>query len=185
MGKVKKRVSISRKGRKSAGMVRPLILFLLAIVILGGIALMVSYFYLKRDRQTEPALSELKLTNHENEESTGEEEANQDGQAISHNKKSELQANTWVSTLSGAMLTFEGNRFTIDFPSVESQKAMVGSVSFTDKGFMLTNQGNDDICGKATGEYGFQLNGEDLVITTKKDSCRKRSATLEAVWFKL
>lgn len=180
--------------RKGSGF-KPLIWFLLVILVLGGIALMVSY-YMAAKQEGKPAFSELWFTNTKNDKEKTDDNALTDQRVQKEEKKSEatrskeskpnpLQGQTWVSMLNGTMLSVEGNRYIIDFPSVEEQLPMKGSISFSASEFTLMNNNSDDACQNSPGIYSFSFEGDELIILIKSDSCSKRSRNLEASWFRL
>ncbi len=177
----KRRISLSKSKRRKQGLFRPLLLFLLAVVLLGGISLLISYFLLKKDGEAEPSLSEIVISKKKDTiETQPASPVEQD-----FNTDTPLHNITWVSTLSGAMLTIEGSRYTIDFPSVEEHKPMTGAISITDQGFSVVNHDSDDICKNLTGKYRYTFKADELVIELVDDDCIKRSRTLNAAWFPL
>ncbi len=174
---------------------KPLIWFLLVILVLGGIALMVSY-YMAAKQEGKPAFSELWFANTKNDDDKADDKTLVDQRVKKEEKKSEptrlreskpnpLQGQTWVSMLNGTMLSIEGNRYTIDFPSVEEQLPMKGSITFLGSEFTLLNNNSDDACNNSPGVYSFSFKGDELIISVKSDSCSKRSRNLEASWFVL
>lgn len=183
-----------RSSRKGSGF-KPLIWFLLVILVLGGIALMVSY-YMAAKQEGKPVFSELWFANTKNDKEKTDDNALIDQRVQKEEKKSEptrpreskpnpLQGQTWVSMLNGTMLSIEGNRYTIDFPSVEEQLPMKGSITFLGSEFTLLNSNSDDACNNSPGLYSFSFEGDELIISVKSDSCSKRSRNLEASWFVL
>ncbi len=184
----RKKRSYFRKKRNASGSFKTLTLFLLAVLILGSVALMLSYFILKKDRQESPEAGEITVTRVEprkmdkKDKPVVKSDAKRDVEMEAQNP---LQGETWVSTYNGAMLAIEGNRYTLDFPSVEARKPMMGAIGFTANGFTLTNHNQDDVCKNETGAYTFSFEGDELMIKVKNDPCIRRSTNMEAAWFKL
>lgn len=183
-----------RSPRKGSGF-KPLIWFLLVILLLGGMALLVSY-YMAAKQDGKPVFSELWFSRSKNdsEKADGVTVKGQGMQAQENESEpantgesntNPLQGQTWVSMLNGTMLSIEGNRYTIDFPSVEEQLPMKGTITFSLSEFTLLNNNRDDVCNNSPGVYSFSLEGDELIISVKSDSCNKRSRNLEASWFKL
>ncbi|MBU1370350.1 MAG: hypothetical protein KJ578_09425 [Bacteroidetes bacterium] len=92
---------------------------------------------------------------------------------------------TWVSTLNGAMLTFQGSTFQIEFPSIEERPELKGHFRITEDNIHLVNTLSDDLCGMKEGVYSFTIKGEDLILETVKEPCSMRKENLETAWFKL
>lgn len=186
--KKKRKRSFLRKKRNTTGTFKSLSLFLLAVLILGSVALMLSYFILKKDRQEAPEVSEITVSKVEPKQDaphSGKEGKNTSKTDIEVEIRSPLQGQTWVSTYNGAMLAIEGHRYTLDFPSVEEVKPMMGAISFTANGFRLVNHNQDDVCNNESGVYTFYFEGDELIIKVQNDPCIRRSTHMEAAWFKL
>jgi hypothetical protein len=195
MAQTRRKAPRRSKSRKGSGF-KPLIWFLLVILILGGMALMVSYYLASDKQQGKPSISELWFSNTKNDKEKTEDKVLIDQNVQKEEKKSEatraieskanpLQGQTWVSMLNGTMLSIEGNRYTIDFPSVEEQLPMKGSIALSPGEFTLLNKNSDDICNNSPGVYTYSFEGDELIISVKSDSCNKRSRNMEASWFRL
>lgn len=148
---------------------------------------MVGYFMSEKGEEGKPKVKDLSLVQTEsNEVETADVNAQlSESQQYKEVVSSPLQGQTWVSMSNGAMLTIEGNRYTIDFPSVEDRQPMMGAITFSKGGFTVINHQSDDPCGNQSGAYTFHFDGEDVVIKTKSDPCRTRSIQLQASWFSL
>ncbi|HOI32792.1 MAG: hypothetical protein PHG67_10965 [Bacteroidales bacterium] len=92
---------------------------------------------------------------------------------------------TWVSTINGAMLSFEGNRFKLEFPSIEERTMFDGHFKLINSRIHLVNTLSDDLCGMENGTYRFNIKGEDLILEAENDPCKLRKENLNTDWFKL
>jgi hypothetical protein len=190
-----RRKSTKRRSSGKGSAFKPLIWFLLLILLLGGMALLASY-YMAAKQDGKQLFSELWYSGSKIDRERAVEITPMDQGVQTKQKKAEppeptqsdsnpVQGHTWVSMLNGTMLTVEGNRYTIDFPSVEEQLPMKGSIAFSPNEFTLLNSSSDDLCNNIAGVYSYSFIGDELTIAVKSDLCSKRSRNLAASWFKL
>lgn len=92
---------------------------------------------------------------------------------------------TWVSSMNGAMLTFKGTTFSMDFPSVENRSPLEGVFQLNGKKIEFAGTQADGTCGIQPGKYTVTTEGSDIVITKISDECERRAQNLEASWFRL
>lgn len=189
----------SGRSKNRMGLGLRLLLFFVALVI---ISLAVSYLIVKMQRHKVPDFGEIVPTLESNDTISIPTIENLIDSAIINDKPDELKpvseslkktdkpsvtgiVGTWVSTINGAMLTITKETYVIDFPSIDSRKPMKGNIKVSKGAFTVINDESDKDCGIDPGQYLFTLKGDDLTIIKKRDSCKKRSANLDAAWFRL
>ena len=109
-------------------------------------------------------------------------------QKVEQVKKQEYEPalmGTWVSNSSSAMITFEGNRYTLDMPSVEETQVIKGSFSIESGVIILKTGEGPKSCSNATGRYTYQLKGDDLTLRMQSDACKIRSNQLQSSFFRM
>ncbi len=163
-----KRKTKSRSSKKN----KSFSIFIIVVIILALLSFAISYFVL----QTE---SEVIATSKNVEK---KEPVEKPVLKIIPDK-SVLQG-TWASYSDGAMLTIEGEHFSIELPSVESTVLASGKV-IVENGmviFIYTNKGSD--C-KSQGRYKFEIKDDEVTFIAEKDGCKSRVVLLVATWFKV
>ncbi|MDN5350726.1 MAG: hypothetical protein PWQ54_2122 [Bacteroidales bacterium] len=185
----KKPTRKSKKGRKAPGIL--LVVLIIAIVALTG-----SYFYITHttEKALEKVFSPITTLFSLRNDSTKQIAKEQNQEVIVATKElpkkektvilSPLEG-TWVSTLNGAMLSFEANLFKLEFPSIEKRATLEGHFKILNGKLHLVNSLSNDVCGMENGIYSFQLNGEDLILDAENDPCKMRKDNLSTDWFKL
>ncbi|MBG0781650.1 MAG: hypothetical protein H0S84_05230 [Bacteroidales bacterium] len=178
-----------KKGRKGSSILT--LVLIIAIVALAG-----SYFYITytTEKALEGVFSPITTLFSSQNDSTDQVTVEQSQEVVEAPKElpkeekpviiSPLEG-TWVSTLNGAMLSFEANLFKLEFPSVEERATLEGHFKILDGKLHLVNTLSDDVCGMENGIYSFQLNGEDLILDAENDPCKMRKENLSTDWFKL
>ena len=166
--------------------------FLFTIIVLLLVAVVFSYFYIIRTTEKEleniftPISNIFSLKSDSavyTEETTAKPEIETEKPASPPEKT--LLEGTWVSTLNGAMLSFEANHFKLEFPSVEERAMLEGHFKILNNKIHLVNTLSDDLCGMENGTYSFTIKGEDLILEAESDPCNMRKENLSTDWFKL
>ncbi|MBU1011194.1 MAG: hypothetical protein KKD74_13745 [Bacteroidetes bacterium] len=196
----RKQAAPRSKGGKKKGGLSLWLRLLIFVVILAILAIGISYLVIRSGRKQSPGLNEIKVNKElplKTPEKVAKKEAKPQGvkesastekQKKPATKESPASASiigTWVSTENGSMLTVKKNTYSIDFPSVEYRKPMQGAISISTNAFTVINESDDKECGIEPGTYSFKFVDDNLIISRKKDPCKKRTSSLEASWFRL
>lgn len=196
----RKQAAPRSKGGKKKGGLSLWLRLLMFVVILAILALGISFLVIKSGRKQSPGLNEISVSK-ELPLKTPEKEAKKEAKpqlakeaaptekqkkpATKEAPKPASIVGTWVSTENGSMLTVKKNTYSIDFPSVEYRKPMQGAITISANAFTVINESDDKECGIEPGTYSFKFVDDNLIISRKKDVCKKRASSLEASWFKL
>lgn len=168
---------------------------IIVVIVLFIVAAVMSYIYLHYFRNDKPStqVTEIEQTALSPKETQPLEDVTpKKSEKIEPNKteKTENQSSktsiegTWVSNLSGTMLTFKGDQYNIDFMGVESTKPFMGTFSISGNEIKFVNSKKNTICALEEGIYTFTFKGNNIIFTTKKDNCNKRSLALQSEWYK-
>lgn len=169
--------------------------FFLVVIVIAVVAIAVSYFYLTNTSEEESdgifsPVTNLFTTPDDSTKAADEsllkpeDEAEEKTIPVEQVEKTIIEG-TWVSTLNGAMLSFEGNRFKLEFPSIEKRAMLQGHFKIMGGKIHLVNTLSDDLCGMENGTYSFTVKGEDLILKSENDPCKMRKENLSTDWFKL
>ncbi len=164
-----KRKTKSPSGKKNNSFT----IFLVIVIILALVSFAISYFVMQTDSEivkTDPNIEETKTIPKVAKKS------------ISNNL---ILDGTWASYNDGAMLTINGQNFSVELPSVESTVLASGKVVVKNNTatFIYTHNGSD--CGVKPGVYTYKVQNDEVVFKKKDDSCGSRVGLLVATWFKV
>lgn len=100
--------------------------------------------------------------------------------------KFNLINNTWVNKEDGSLLSFnEDKSFSLDFPSVDSDRNISGIFEINKNILSLTFNETGGYCNDKTAQYRFEINNQDLKLKVKNDNCKRRKSQFTAGWFLL
>lgn len=194
---VRKKTPTRRKKSGSRRKKSPLFKWLLILGLLVLVSVAASYLWLRyaekqqdlKPTQVETLLPSLPDTKTNQETKQQENPVDQPQAERKKDNKISPQPTwlegTWVSSSNGAMLTFKGTAFSMDFPSVENRSPLEGTFVLNGKKIEFKSTQKDDICGQQPGKYTVSPDGNDIVIKCLSDECKRRASNLEASWFKL
>ncbi len=93
---------------------------------------------------------------------------------------------TWASYNNGAMLTIDGQKFSIELPNVDATVIASGTVIIKDNVITFVDTSDSSKCKIKSGNYNFSISANDEVTFTKiEDSCNARVDEIVATWFKV
>jgi hypothetical protein len=184
----KKNTSRRRSAKKQQPALKGFLLLLVVFISLAIIAFAATHVYVRLNKQTtNPATIEQPQPQIADTvaivEPTHDEPPKTEMQ-----KKPEFEpglAGTWVSNSSSAMITFEGDNYTLDLPSVEDIPIIKGSFSLSSGTIILKTAEGPHYCPKTTGRYTYKLKGDELTLRLQSDGCKTRSNELNSSFFRL
>lgn len=98
-------------------------------------------------------------------------------------KKTFLEGN-WVNKKNGTLLDFFGNKFNVDFPSVDNHKYFEGFFEIKNNKIEFSIHNKIKLCS-TPGIYIFRINSNKLFLKVKRDTCTYRVSMLEGIWKRL
>ena len=161
-------------------------IFLVIVVVLALISFVVTYFVM----QTDSSFAIIYFAKKTDSEIVKNNPNIEDVKTIpKDNTKSVSQSlildGTWASYNDGAMLTINGQSFTIELPSVESTVLASGKIVVKSHTVTFVYTNNDSVCGIKPGVYNYETRDDEVIFSKQDDSCGSRVGLLVATWFKV
>jgi hypothetical protein len=148
---------------------------ILIVIILAAIAAIAAYYLTQKSGKTNdirvPSASQLQWKEKKPQEMTQSKPM----------AKTALEGN-WVSDTDGTMLDIQGNTFSIDSPSVDSHTYYQGMITVSGDKAQFVFKGKNAPCGHSSGNYTFQIKGDNLILKPAHDTCTIRKAKLAGNW---
>lgn len=186
-GRSKKPKGRTTRKKKPQPPLKGFLSLLVILLSLAIIALAASHIYVRMNKNSrkeasaEPVVEKTEKNNASKPSSVVGDEKSEAHKAPPVEK---IFTGTWVSSSNGAMLSFKGNRYSLDLPSVEDNPAIKGSFSVSDGIVTFEIAEGPSNCVKTLGRYAYQMNGDNLRLKLVSDDCSKQANQLKSNFFR-
>lgn len=97
-----------------------------------------------------------------------------------------VTGHTWVNNSDGALLHLKRDgSFSLDFPSVDSQRFYEGTFSIADKQISFTYNHDVELCSGISGVYQIKILEDKLELKSLNDKCNQRKQHFSQGWFRV